>query len=180
MNCDRATRLISAMLDGELDAHQLRLLRRHLAECPACRMEYNEERLTVRALGDMAPRLPDEGFEQRLMGALHHVPAPRPAAHPWMRRTMLAFGAAACLMLGMILAHRSDEPTEADAGGGVAEWAYASWQDVTETGRAALNSRTIRGFRSVDWDQVPPAQTPLSHTVHPGNQKAPVLVSYIR
>ncbi len=180
MNCDRATRLISAMLDGELDAHQLRQLRRHLAECPGCQLEYQEERLIVRALGDLNVPVPDAGFEQRLMGALHHTHAPKPAPFPWMRRMVLAVGAAACLMLGVMLAQHQDEPAETDAGGGVAEWAYASWQDVSETGRAALNSKTIRGFRSVDWDQVPPAQTPLSHTVPVGNQKPPVLVSYIR
>ncbi|AOS84052.1 anti-sigma factor [Chlorobaculum limnaeum] len=42
MNCNKATVLMSAALDGELSPKEEEELAQHLAECPECRAEFQD------------------------------------------------------------------------------------------------------------------------------------------
>lgn len=42
MNCDRARRLLSPYLDGEIETETRTTVREHLAECPDCSLYYEE------------------------------------------------------------------------------------------------------------------------------------------
>ena len=46
MNCNKATVLMSAAIDGELTAKETEELSEHLAECPQCRSEFQEAKNT--------------------------------------------------------------------------------------------------------------------------------------
>ena len=46
MNCNKAMVLMSAAIDGELSAKEEEELAQHLAECPACRAEFQDAKKT--------------------------------------------------------------------------------------------------------------------------------------
>ena len=72
VNCQRARELIDPFLDGELDLHQAREIRRHLGECEACNIAHRNlltlsSTLKENPLYHHAP----EGLQKRIQLSLH-------------------------------------------------------------------------------------------------------------
>lgn len=61
LNCDEFVELITAFLDGALDAETEGRVVNHLASCDGCERYLDQIRETIRAVGDLPP--------QRLSGA---------------------------------------------------------------------------------------------------------------
>jgi anti-sigma factor RsiW len=61
VNCNEFVELVTAFLDGALDAESQARVVEHLAACDGCDRYLDQMRRTIRALGDPAPeRLPQE------------------------------------------------------------------------------------------------------------------------
>ena len=61
LDCDQLVELVTAFLDGALDADTERRVVDHLAECDGCHTYLDQMRATVRDLGQLPPgRLPDD------------------------------------------------------------------------------------------------------------------------
>jgi anti-sigma factor RsiW len=107
MACDRATRLISRSVDGEMTPREAEELRAHLAACAGCREAAEmQARLRARIAALPEPALPP-GYAERLRGAVHArlLAEPRPP----VSFTFRAVAAAAVVMLSaavMFLAWR--------------------------------------------------------------------------
>lgn len=62
MRCTEYEVMISGYLDGELDEEHLEELKKHLAECPACRKELERARMLKQSLDMLAIRTPEDEF----------------------------------------------------------------------------------------------------------------------
>lgn len=72
LDCDQLVELVTAFLDGALDADTERLVVDHLAECDGCHTYLDQIRTTVRGLGELPPgRLPDD-TRAALLAAFRH------------------------------------------------------------------------------------------------------------
>ena len=71
MKCEHIRELLSAYVDNMTDAKENRIIAAHLAECEACRHEYDNLQLMCTILGNMGqPELPErftEEFHKRLL-----------------------------------------------------------------------------------------------------------------
>ncbi len=96
---DMAT--LSAYLDNELDAAEQRHADGHLAVCPQCRATLAELDGLGQGLRALAcPELPG-GLQARLQRPF----APPPARSGWARHWAQGIGAAASVLLGLLLGH---------------------------------------------------------------------------
>jgi anti-sigma factor RsiW len=66
LNCDEFVELVTAYLDGALDAQTHRRITDHLAGCDGCDRYLEQVRRTIRTLG----HLPAEGLADPARGAL--------------------------------------------------------------------------------------------------------------
>lgn len=75
-DCATAASLLSAYMDGELDAAARCSLERHLSRCPACRGRLSFERRLARALRELSCAPVPEEVESRIrrMIATFHRP----------------------------------------------------------------------------------------------------------
>src|SRR5882757_6040420 len=55
MNCEEATKLMDAYLDGELDPMTCQTIERHLLECRNCNQAYKTHGSLIRAIGNATP-----------------------------------------------------------------------------------------------------------------------------
>ena len=62
MLCSRVQNLLSAYVDSELTGSETLQLRAHLRDCPACRAEHDELRLTKSLFGALAAKEPARPF----------------------------------------------------------------------------------------------------------------------
>ncbi|HYA49249.1 MAG TPA: zf-HC2 domain-containing protein [Burkholderiales bacterium] len=76
MSCLRPNR-IDLYLEGELAGPERAEVERHLAVCPACRLELEDRRLLVRAVAELAPVEVPEGFAEAVMARLPKAPGRR-------------------------------------------------------------------------------------------------------
>lgn len=101
MQCREAREFFSPWLDGELAAEEREALQRHLAECPACRAEWERWQEISRALRGMkAPVAAPPGF----LAAANARLAARQRVRPWqsMRRLVAAAAAVALVIAGSL------------------------------------------------------------------------------
>ncbi|WP_338833509.1 hypothetical protein MHLNE_24400 [Moorella humiferrea] len=96
MFCNEARELFSPWLDGELAAGEREALQRHLAECPACRAEWERWQEISRALRGMkAPVAAPPGFAAAVNAKL----AARTKGRTWQGARRLAAAVAAAVLL---------------------------------------------------------------------------------
>jgi anti-sigma factor RsiW len=69
LDCDRLVELVTAFLDGALDADTERLVVDHLAECDGCTTYVDQMRATVRGLGELPAGRLGEGTRAALLAA---------------------------------------------------------------------------------------------------------------
>lgn len=112
--------MLSALADGELQAHELAVVQQHLAGCPHCTAAALEVSLLKRAVARGGQRYAvPEGLEQRVLSSLRaegpggRAPARRPAAtaRPSGPRSSFAWGTLAAALLlvcaGIFVSHRT-------------------------------------------------------------------------
>jgi len=107
MECDPVIRLVERWQAGDrLTADEVRAFSRHLGECPSCRAAYVAlAPLLARDAGfedaTAEPGLPP-ALEDRIMGEVRRLPAPRRAARPLSRFPVRAGLAAAAVLVAAI------------------------------------------------------------------------------
>src|SRR6266404_1920723 len=79
MNCEEATKLMDAYLDGELDPMTCQTIERHLLECRNCDQAYKTHGSLIRAIGNATPyyKAPAE-LRERIQSSLREEIAERP------------------------------------------------------------------------------------------------------
>jgi len=111
MNCSRALRLISCVIDGVATEHHRRLLDFHLLGCASCRRAFrmsSDISLLARGLPDPAP---PADLEETVRGMLAALPSPVPHARR-IRASFLAIPAvAALIVLAMTVSPLSNDRT---------------------------------------------------------------------
>jgi anti-sigma factor RsiW len=76
VSCDELVELVTAYLEGALDAATERRMVAHLDECPGCERYLDQIRETIRALGRLpVTGLPD-GTRERLLAAFRAYRSP--------------------------------------------------------------------------------------------------------
>jgi len=98
MNCARARKLISLVIDGAAGEHQKRLLDFHLMGCPSCRRAFRMSSDIAR----LSHELPDPTPPSDLESAVRHMLAAesaRTAPAKRLRTPLLAIPAVAALMV---------------------------------------------------------------------------------
>jgi anti-sigma factor RsiW len=68
MPCRKAVELVTDYLEGRLPAKQRARFERHLAGCPHCTEYVEQMRVTIRALGRLAPPPLDTSTRSALIG----------------------------------------------------------------------------------------------------------------
>jgi anti-sigma factor RsiW len=78
MNCEEATKLMDAYLDGELDPITSQTIEQHLRECHKCDQAYKAHALLIRSIGDATPyyKAP-AGLRERIQSSLREEVAER-------------------------------------------------------------------------------------------------------
>lgn len=94
MNCEKAMELLSAKLDGELDASEEALLAEHLAQCPECRA-LEQELLSLDAALRTAEEEPPAELAENVMASVRRERIRRTNT----RRVLIWAAAAAVLAL---------------------------------------------------------------------------------
>jgi anti-sigma factor RsiW len=92
MNCKQVETNVSAYVDQELGLAEIRDIRGHLFDCPACAKMVEEERHLKHALRSMKEAAVPEGLEERLMKAV--FTEPEPVVIPisrWIARAAVVF-----------------------------------------------------------------------------------------
>lgn len=85
MDCKQSRRAMHEYLDGTLDTDQIRLLKRHLTDCEACRLHLDRLEQTEALLHAVpAPEVPDD-MAARVMAALPR-PDRRTVVFQWLKR----------------------------------------------------------------------------------------------
>jgi anti-sigma factor RsiW len=79
MNCEEATKLMDAYLDGELDPITSQTIEQHLRECDKCDQAYKAHALLIRSISDKIPyyKAP-AGLRERIQSSLREEIAERP------------------------------------------------------------------------------------------------------
>jgi anti-sigma factor RsiW len=72
LDCDQLVELVTAFLDGALDADTERLVVDHLAECDGCHTYLDQVRATVRGLGQLPPGPLADDTRAALLAAFRH------------------------------------------------------------------------------------------------------------
>jgi len=170
MQCSDSRLLIHAYLDNELDAGDSVRLNRHIADCPACKRELEQQSLLHDALHRAKPALASgdalpDALRARILAALpiSAAPSPAPAAPTPLllrpRRSMrswnalpAAIAASALLVLG--------------GGFGVAWQRHAS-ESATTTGAAMIAEVVSDHVRSLQPQHLTDVLTSDQHTVKP-------------
>ena len=111
MNCSRAQKLISLVIDGEATENQKRLLDFHLMGCPECRraMEMSEDISDLAQ--DLSAPLPPPGLEIRVREMLKKNTDLK--KHSRFRKAILAIPAAAALLVVSISVLHTSAPENA-------------------------------------------------------------------
>src|SRR2546427_8648220 len=80
MNCEEATKLMDAYLDGELDPITSQAIEQHLRECRNCDQAYKTHGSLIRAIGNATPyyKAPAE-LRERIQSSLREEIAERPS-----------------------------------------------------------------------------------------------------
>src|SRR5438876_8652168 len=78
MNCEEATKLMDAYLDGELDPITSQTIEEHLRGCPTCEQTYKANSALIRAIGNATPyyKAPAE-LRERIQSSLRDEIAER-------------------------------------------------------------------------------------------------------
>jgi anti-sigma factor RsiW len=107
MNCDEIRRLLSAGLDGEIDAARQREVQAHVAECAACQRFGRELGGLSALLHEWPVPEPRPGFADRLMARVASAPAGGPWYREWFEavRPLTAAAAVVALLCGVTLAY---------------------------------------------------------------------------
>jgi anti-sigma factor RsiW len=98
MRCGKVQKLISARLDGRLDAARDEAVRRHIAECAQCRAFAADLATIPEALDSLSAPEPRWGFTGRLMARLPERQSGAGFARSWLdllRPAPVGLGAAA-------------------------------------------------------------------------------------
>jgi len=74
VNCDELVELVTAHLDGALDAETEARLEEHLTECDGCTRYVEQIRATVRGLHDLEPGALDERAKASLLALFRSAP----------------------------------------------------------------------------------------------------------
>jgi anti-sigma factor (TIGR02949 family) len=107
MNCEDVQKLLSAYVDGELDAHQQNAIRRHLHQCPRCRLLLEGEQLTKTWLKTgYRPEKAPLALKERLRKRLNHRAGVRRPIWSWTRHPAFALAAVLILLAGVWVAIR--------------------------------------------------------------------------
>jgi anti-sigma factor RsiW len=69
LNCDEFVELVTAYLEGRLDAETERRFVAHLAECDGCDRYLDQMRMTVRTLGELSTESLSDDARARLLTA---------------------------------------------------------------------------------------------------------------
>ena len=69
LTCEQFVELVTAYLDGALDAHTERRFVEHLAVCEGCDRYLDQMRVTVRAVGTLPPESLSAEARDRLLSA---------------------------------------------------------------------------------------------------------------
>jgi len=72
LGCAELVELVTAFLDGALDADTERRFIEHLADCEGCERYLDQFRQTISALGRLTPRAMPQDAKQRLRAAFRH------------------------------------------------------------------------------------------------------------
>ena len=84
MRCNRAQKLISAHLDGELKEDQVQAVKAHLAACESCRAFAADLSRVAERLDALAAPEPRWGFAERTLARLPDQPSPLAAWKRWL------------------------------------------------------------------------------------------------
>jgi anti-sigma factor RsiW len=77
MNCNELVELVTAYLDGSLDADTRARFDLHLLECDGCENYLEQFRATVATLGKIPVDRLDDAFRDRLLAAFRDWPSHR-------------------------------------------------------------------------------------------------------
>lgn len=72
----RLSKTLSAYMDGELPKNGMDRMRRHLADCPACRSHLKTLQSTRKLMMEMEDIIPSSDFDKRFLEKLSAVSAP--------------------------------------------------------------------------------------------------------
>ncbi len=125
MNCPESREKLQLLLDDQLAESEANALRRHLADCKACRRQFEEWESLKRELAELPPVTPPADLLPRMKAALRREAAetsaggsPAPSSPSWLHPGRWR-AVAALLMLGLgvaLLIHERPTPRE-DASG---------------------------------------------------------------
>jgi hypothetical protein len=121
MTCQETQQFITALIDQELDQPDRLLVEAHLAECPACRIAFQEERALKERIRAVAERVhaPDhlrsKVFSESQIFAAKNRSSRKSLRGLTLRSHFMRVAIAAALLLPLILPvyyvwHRSNEP----------------------------------------------------------------------
>lgn len=77
MNCRRVSNLVSAYMDGELTGVEMLEIRRHLDDCRACNLQYEELRMAKQLLARLPVAQPRPGLADSICARIDCVRVPR-------------------------------------------------------------------------------------------------------
>lgn len=110
MNCDNCLEQLEDYLSGLLTEDQRLVLQSHLAECPACRAQFDQARLAQSLVASVAPsaRAPD-GFAERALNRVSRAAHDASAGemnHRFWHGALTGLSVAAVLLLAVMLVER--------------------------------------------------------------------------
>jgi anti-sigma factor RsiW len=136
MRCSKVTKMLGAFEDGELDAHVAEEVERHIAQCAACRREFEALRSVASFLGGALAPPEIAGFATRVAAAaakrraVHAVSHIGTGAFAWHRlatpvHAAAVFGCAVGLTLGILMGSGTTGTPADDTGASAASAADA-------------------------------------------------------
>ena len=96
MNCKKANKQISALIDGRLNEKDRSALLEHIGVCPQCKKLYDSMQAMVGGLSAFDDVLLPEGAENRIHFALERE-SQKPRRKKWLKITMIAMPATAAV-----------------------------------------------------------------------------------
>jgi anti-sigma factor RsiW len=159
MECDRATALLSGMIDRALGPIARLRVHRHVAGCNACAAKLEELRAMQAAIRTKLPyhRAPP-GLAARIGAALPHEEAPR-VARPWFRMPAFSLagtglaGALAGVALTLLLTGGQNDPAMAVIGSHIRSMQADHLTDVLTS-----DQHTVKPWLSARLDVSPPVR----------------------
>lgn len=76
MRCHDICEMLSAYIDGMLDSSQVVQVEKHIANCPKCKLEYDDLRMTVELVRGLPEVAPPPEFHDKLHQHLASLPTP--------------------------------------------------------------------------------------------------------